>query len=161
MGFDAVFQGPPANVPSPASAAALGFDEVAGAFYYTSPQSGGWVPTSSASQRAVSLSQTSTNANVLTNTAPATGLYRVSTYTVQATTTNGTLPVPAVAFTEGDLGTSNTVNTVASGTATTGQGQSQSGSVIVNAKAGTTIVISTAAPTTLTYNIKARIESLG
>jgi hypothetical protein len=122
----------------------------------------GWQPVSSAVAKGNSLAQTSTLASLLTFTAPVTGLYAVNTYTVQATATNGTLPVPTVTFTEGDTGTAGaTATTVASGTATTGAGQSQSGQAIVNAKAGTPIVVSLGAPTTLTYNAKARISYIG
>lgn len=138
----------------------VGIDTVNNVFYVSAGN--GWVPAGGGSvAKAILTAQSSTIANLLTYVAPVSGLYRVDTYTVQATATNGTLPVPAVAFTEADLGTSSTINTVASGTATTGQGQSQSGSVLVNAKAGTNIVVSSAGPTTLTYNIKTRVEFLG
>ena len=122
----------------------------------------GWQPVSEAVAKGSSLAQTSTLANLLTFAVPVTGLYEVTTYTVQATSTSGTLPVPTVTFTEGDTGTAGaSVTTVASGTATTGAGQSQSGTVAVFAKAGSNIVVSVAAPTTLTYNAKARISFAG
>lgn len=164
MAFEAIFNGsavgtPPTQYPASAATVTDGVDTSTGAAWNTAR--GGWSPEAVAFARASVLSQTSTVANVLTVVAPKTGLYRVDTYTVQATSTNGTLPVPSVAFTEGDLSTSSTIATVASGTATTGQGQSQSGYALVYAAAGTNIVVSTAAPTTLTYNIKARVEFLG
>jgi hypothetical protein len=157
--FNYFGSGNPTSVPSPADALANYFDTFNNALWLSSGS--GWQPLTDVVAKAILSAQTSTISNLLTLSAPVSGLYRVSTYTVQATSTSGTLPVPAVAFTEADLDTSSTVNTVASGTATTGEGQSQSGSVLVNAKAGTNIVVSSAAPTSLTYNIKARIEYVG
>lgn len=156
-----VFAGPPVGVAAPGAAVTEGIDK-SNDIVYISDGTNGWVPMSLAAAKGSSLAQTSTLANLLTFAVPRTGLYEVTTYTVQATSTNGTLPVPTVTFTEGDTGTIGaTITTVASGTATTGEGQSQSGTVSVYAKGGTNIVVSVAAPTTLTYNAKARVAFLG
>lgn len=42
MSLNAVFNGAPANVPSPGAAAAIGLDQVSGTLYYTAPKSNGW-----------------------------------------------------------------------------------------------------------------------
>ena len=161
MSLNAVFQGPPANVPSPGAAAALGLDEVNGNLYYTSPQSSGWQPIGSATASASASAQTGADATLLVYTVPATGLYKLSGYEAQATSTNGTLPNMQAAWTEGTTGVAVSATTFVTGTATTGQGQYDQGSLIVNAKVGTTITVSTTAPTTLTYNAAVSIESLG
>jgi hypothetical protein len=107
------------------------------------------------------LAQTAaTQANLLTFAVPKTGLYRIDGYASQQTSTNGTLPTISVAWTEGDASTSNTA-TVVTGTATTGAGQYDQGSIIINAKVGTNIVLSSASAATLTYNVKTRVEYLG
>lgn len=158
MSFNAIFQGPPVNLQAPSATVVDGFD-IINNVEYVSNGTTGWIPTSpSVLTKAFLAAQTGAVANVLTYPVLVSGMYRVSTYTVQATATNGTLPVPTAAFTELDLATSSTITTVVTGTATTGAGQSQSGYALVNAIAGTNIVVSTAAPTTLTYNVKARIE---
>lgn len=160
MSFE-VFSGPPVGITAPGAAVTEGID-TANDIVYISDGVNGWTPMSLAAAKGSSLAQTSTVANLLTFAVPRTGLYSVTTYTAQATATNGTLPVPTVTFTEGDTGTVGaTATTVASGTATTGAGQSQSGSVAVFAKGNTNIVVSVAAPTTLTYNAKARVAFLG
>lgn len=163
MSYDVIQGQPPTGVsafPAGSNTVTSAIDTNTGAEWVNLGK--GWQPVSEAVAKAISLAQTSTLANLLTFTAPVTGLYTVSTYAVQATSTSGTLPVATVTFTEGDTGTTGcTETTVASGTATTGVGQSQSGLATVNAKAGSNIVVSVAAPTTLTYNIKARISYLG
>jgi hypothetical protein len=122
----------------------------------------GWVPFSDAVAKAILSSQTAaTQANVLTYTAPVTGLYRISTYAVQMTATGGTLPSTAAAYTEGDTGASETGLAIQATGTGTNAGDNKSGSVIINAKAGTNIVISSAAAATLTYTLKARVEYIG
>lgn len=137
----------------------VGVDTVNGAFYISSGN--GWTPAADVVEKTILTGQGNSVSSLLSYTTPVAGLYRVDTYTVQATAANGTLPVPTVHFTEADLATTSTVTTVASGANTTGEGQSQSGFALANAAANSAITVSVGAPTTLTYNIKARIEFLG
>lgn len=166
MSLNAVFQGPPANVPSPGAAAALGLDEVNGNLYYTSPQSSGWQSITTSISKSVALAQAANNANLLTYTVPATGLYRVDYYSVSTNTPTGaTLPNASVVFTDTNTGASTTAATADLGSVSAAN-TVNSGSVIVNAKVGTTIVVSTAnyaagSGTALAYNAKSRIEYLG
>lgn len=158
--YDAIFSGTPVNVPSPAGATVTsGIDKASGAEWVN--VGAGWVPTSSAFVKKFVLGTTAAQAALAVITAPVTSLYRVSGYVAQATATNGTLPNITVAYTEGDTSTAIAATAVVTGTATTGIGQSDAGSLIINAKAGTTITVASTAPTTATANVKARIEFLG
>jgi hypothetical protein len=122
----------------------------------------GWVPDSNAAAKNILANQTAaTQANVLTLSAPATGLYRIDTYAVQIGATGGTLPSTAVAYTEGDSGATETGLAVQATGTGTNNGDNKSGSVIINAKVGTNIVVSSASAATLTYTLKARVEFLG
>lgn len=158
MSFNAIFNGPPQNVPSPGSQGyAEGIDVANGAEYFAGAD--GWTPVTGTVAQAQSLTQTGAVANVLTYAALQTGVYVVRTYTVQATATSGTLPTVTVTGTDPDLNHASTVSTT--GVATTGEGQSQTSELLVAAKAGTNIVVATGAPTSLTYNVKTRISFLG
>ena len=160
-----VFQGNPnalGAVASGGSAVApnVAIDTVDGVLYMSTGN--GWQPLSSSVAKAILSSQTAaTQANVLTFTAPVTGLYRLDTYAVQMTSTGGTLPSTAAAYTEGDTGATETGAAIQATGTGTNAGDNKSGSLIINAKAGTNIVISSAAAATLTYTLKARVEYLG
>lgn len=160
MSFNAIFNGTPSNVPSPSGQVADGIDTSTNAEWTSGAN--GWVPVSPAFAKAVLLNQTAASqANLLTVVAPVTGLYRVSAYTVQANSTSGTLPSVTATFTEGDTGTTSCTAQVKATTSTTGEGQSGSGSAVINAQAGSNIVVSSASAATTTYNIKTRIEYIG
>ena len=122
----------------------------------------GWAPQSSSVAKAILSSQTAaTQSNVLTFTPPVSGLYRLDTYAVQIGATGGTLPSTAAAYTEADSGATVTGDAIQTTGTGTNNGDHKSGSLIVNAKAGVNIVISSASAATLTYTLKARVEYLG
>jgi hypothetical protein len=160
MGYDVVASGNPlvAGYPAGGRTAASAIDTNVGAEWVALPQSG-WQPVSSAFARAFVLATTAAQAALLVVTAPVSGLYVVNMFANQNTATNGTLPNFTVTYTDVDTGTS--VTDTVTGTATTGIGQAQSAQVVINAKANTTITVASAAPTTLTANVKARISFLG
>lgn len=160
-----VFQGNPnalgvvASGGSP-TAPNVGVDTVDGTLYLSAGN--GWVPFSDAVAKSILSNQTAaTQANVLTYAVPATGLYRLTTYAVQIGATGGTLPSTAAAYTEGDTGATETGLAIQATGTGVNAGDNKSGSVTINAKAGTNIVISSAAAATLTYTLKARVEFLG
>ncbi len=159
-----VFQGNPTTLGTIAAGGSkiapnVGIDTVNGALYES--VGNGWQPLADVLAKSVISNQTAaTQANLLTYNVSVSGLYRVDAVTIEATATTGTLPSVSAAYTDAELGTANTSQVVASG-AGGGQGDSLSGSTIVNAQAGTTIVLSSAGALTLTYNIKTRIEFLG
>lgn len=162
MAFDKIFQGPPSGVAAGNSNqyAAFGVDTVNGGLYIANGQ--GWIPVSDAVYKTALLNQTAaTQASLLVFTAPVTGLYRIDTYAAQVGATGGTLPSTAVAYTEGDTGATESGLAVQTTGTGTNAGDNKSGSVIINAKVGTTITVSSASAATLTYNIKARVEYLG
>ena len=161
MSIDAIFSGPPSGSPFPSGyrTCSLGLDTNTGALWVNNE--GVWQGVSDAIAKATVLSTTAAQATLLVFTAPVSGLYRVSLFTAQATSTNGTLPTATVLYTDADTSASVTATLVGTGTVTTGQGQSQSAQILVNAKAGTTITVDVAAPTTLTANEKSRIEYVG
>ena len=122
----------------------------------------GWQPLANVIAKSVISAQTAaTQSNLLTFKPSFTGLYRITAYTVQATSTNGTLPEVDVAYTEGDTSTAETGEVVLASGATTGIGQHKSGSIVINALKGVNIVLSSQSAATLTYDIKTRIEFLG
>jgi hypothetical protein len=160
-----VFQGNPnalGAVASGGSTAApnLAVDTVNNTLYVSAGN--GWVPLSDAVAKSILSSQTAaTQANVITYTPPVSGLYRIDTYAVQMTATGGTLPSTAVAYTEADTGVAQTGEAVQATGTGTNAGDHKSGSIIINAKAGVNIVVSSAAAATLTYTLKARVEYIG
>jgi hypothetical protein len=160
-----VFQGNPNSLGAVASGGSqaapnVAVDTVNAAFYLSAGN--GWVPFSDALAKSIISSATAaTQANLLTFAVPVTGLYRLTTYAVQIGATGGTLPSTAAAYTEGDTSaTESGVAIQATGTGTN-NGDNKTGSLVVNAKAGTNIVISSASAATLTYTLKARVEYLG
>jgi hypothetical protein len=158
--FNYVGSGNPTNVPAPGSEVANYLDTLNDALWFSTGS--GWVPNSLAATKSALLSQTAaTQANVLTFSAPKTGMYRIDTYAVQIGATGGTLPSTAVAYTEGDSGATETGLAVQTTGTGTNNGDNKSGSVIINAKGGTNIVVSSASAATLTYTLKARVEFLG
>lgn len=160
-----VFQGNPNALGAVAAGGAPNFPNVAvdtvnDVFYINAGN--GWVPASVATAKAILSSQTAaTQANLLTYAVTTTGLYRLDTYAVQMTATGGTLPSTAAAYTEGDTGVAQTGAAIQATGTGTNAGDNKSGSLIINAKAGTNIVISSASAATLTYTLKARVEYLG
>jgi hypothetical protein len=156
--FNYIGSGNPASTDQPAAAAANFYDTQNNALWLASGS--GFKPHSPAViSKTVLLAQTGAVAALVTYTAPVTGTYRVSVIAIQSTSTNGTLPTATVTYTDGDTGTASiSRNIIASGVSTTGEGQSESGDAYIQAKVGTTIVIATGAPTTLTANLHARIE---
>ena len=160
-----VFQGNPNALGAVASGGSqqapnIAVDTVNAALYISAGN--GWQPFSDALAKSILSSQTAaTQANVLTFAVPATGLYRLTTYAVQMTATGGTLPSTAAAYTEGDTGVAETGAAIQATGTGTNAGDNKSGSLVINAKAGTNIVISSAAAATLTYTLKARVEFLG
>jgi len=159
--FDKIFQGPPSAVAAGNSPqyAALGVDSIANALYVSTGN--GWVPVNSASGVGnVASATAATQANVLTYAVPITGFYRVDTYAVQMTSTGGTLPSTAVAYTEGFTGVAESGLAVQATGTGTNAGDNKSGSVLIYAKAGTNIVVSSAAAATLTYSVIARVEHI-
>ena len=163
--LNTVFQGNPNALGAIAAGGAPNFPNVAvdtvnNTFYISAGN--GWVPASSSAAKSILSSQTAaTQANVLTFTAPVTGLYRLDTYAVQMTSTGGTLPSTAAAYTEGETGVAQTGAAIQATGTGTNAGDNKSGSLIINAKGGTSVVISSASAATLTYTLKARVEYLG
>lgn len=158
--IDAIFSGAPTNVPSPAGATvAIGIDKNTAAFYAS--VGNGWVPVTPAVGKGNALAATGASASVLTFAAPVNGLYRIDALVEQATSTNGTPGAVQVAYTDATSGSAVAAASITTPAGTTGIGQNQTGTLIVNAKAGTNIVVSALAPTTLTQNVYGRITFLG
>lgn len=157
---DAVFSGSPLpGFPAGGATVAVGVDTATGALWDTA--TGQWTPATSASGKGSALAQAGASANVLTFVAPVSGLYRVTGLVEQATATNGTPGAVQVAYTNATSGAAVAAASITTPAATTGIGQGQSGSIVINAKAGTNIVVSALAPTTLTQNVYGRVEFLG
>lgn len=158
--IDAVFSGTPLpTFPAGASTVALGVDKTTGALWTTAI--GGWAPSATASGKAVANAQTGATTAVLTYAVQKSGLYRITGLVEQATATNGTPGAVQYAYTNAVSGSAVAAASFTTPAATTGIGQNQTGSVTVHALAGTNIVVSALAPTTLTQNVHARVESLG
>jgi hypothetical protein len=155
----AVFTGAPgANFPFPAGGATvtLGLELGAGALWQSH---NGWTPVSDAY---VVNNQLSIAAEIATQTitVPKTGLYRVVGLVVATVATSGTMPTVSVVYTDADAATTQT-DTLLTGGSTSAAGTTVTGSIIVNVKAGGTIVISGASYATTTYSAKFRVEYLG
>ena len=122
----------------------------------------GWVPLSNVAQRAIASAQTGNNTNVLTFTAPVSGLYQVDLYEVSINTpTSATLPAITVTYTDLDSATAVT-DTVADVGSVSAPGVVNQGEFLVNVAAKGTIVIATASyaaggGTALSYTIKVRV----
>jgi hypothetical protein len=149
---------PGSTTEAPAAAAANYYDTFNNALWLSSGS--GWKPSApSVVSKAVHLAATGAVANLLTYAVPVSGTYRITVTASQATSTNGTLPTATATYTDFDTATASvSINVIGTGVATTGIGQAESGSVLVTALAGTNIVVATGAPTTLTANIRTRIE---
>ena len=163
-----VFQGNPNALGATAAGGStlapnVAVDSVNGALYLSTGN--GWVPFSDALAKSVLTNQTAaTIPSVLTYTAPVTGIYRITTYAVQTVAGTGVvLGATNVSYTEGDTGVAQTNSQIQGSDTVSAVGAHNSGSVIINALAGTPIVISSGlvTPSTATYDIKARIEFLG
>jgi hypothetical protein len=153
--------GNPSSVPAPAQATSNYLDTLNLTQWFNVPGGPGWQPETGMAAKANAIAATGAQASLLVFTAPVSGLYQVFAFSAQATSTNGTLPNFTVAYTDVESGATVGPITFVTGAATTGQGQSQSGLVTINAKAGTTITVAAGAPTTLTANEKVRISFLG
>jgi hypothetical protein len=166
MALDRIFQGQPSNIAAGNSAqyAALGLDTVNNALYVSAGQ--GWVPATGAAGGATATAQAANNANVLTFTAQAAGLYKVNLYEVSTTApTAATLPAITVVYTDADSATAVT-DTLASVGSVGAKGVVNQGDFAVSVAAGGTIVIATTSyaagsGTALAYAIRAKITYLG
>jgi hypothetical protein len=154
----AVAAGGEANAPN------LAIDTVNGAIYLSAGN--GWVPLAGVSAKVIASAQVANNANVLTFTAPASGLYEVDLYEVSTNTpTAATLPAITAVYTDLDANVSVT-QTVADATGVSAAGVIVTGKLLVNLKAGGTVVIATTSyaagsGTALAYTVKARVSYRG
>ena len=159
-----VFQGNPSTLGAVAAGGSqvapnIAVDTVNAALYLSTGN--GWQPFSDALAKTVfSNTSAATIANVLTLVAPATGIYRVTTYAVQTTATASDLPATNVSFTEGDSGVALPTNVIQEADDVAAAGAHASSSLIINALAGSSIVVSSAGGTGV-YTLKARVEFLG
>ena len=164
-----VFQGNPnilGAVASGGSAQApnVAIDTVDGALFMS--VGNGWQPLSGVAQRAIASAQVANNANVMTFTAPASGLYRVDLYEVSTNVpTAATLPSITVTYTDLDANVSVT-DTLASVGSVAAAGVVNQGTFLVNVKAGATVVVATTgyvagSGTALAYTVKSRVSYRG
>jgi hypothetical protein len=161
-----VFQGAPSTAASGGLPIApnVGIDTVNGALYMSAGN--GWVPLANINAKAIASAQVANNANVLTYTAPTSGLYEVQLYEVSTNTpTAATLPAITVVYTDLDANVSVT-DTLASVGSVAAAGVVNQGVFIVNVKAGGTIVVATTSyaagsGTALAYTVKARVAYSG
>lgn len=159
MSFNAIFNGAPVGVPSP-GAPAEGIDVSTGAEWVALAKGNGWQPESGAFAKAAVLGVTAAQASLLVVTAPVSGVYRADALTIQAAAGTGNSGSITVTYTDVDTGGSIGPVTFVTGAAGVAVGTTVTGSVLINAKAGTTITIA-AASNAQSTNIKARIEFLG
>lgn len=161
--FDVVTSGPPnaagSVYPAGARTASTALDTNTGAEWVNALN--GWQGNNSNIAKADVLATVAAQASLLVFTVPVTGLYDVSAYASQNTATNGTLPSFTLTYTDADTSTLLSATPFVTGAATTGIGQAQSAEKLIKAKAGTTITVSSGAPTTLTANVSARIAFAG
>ncbi len=163
-----VFQGNPSALGAVAAGGStlapnVAIDTVNGALYMST--GAGWVPLSNVQTKAIASAQVANNANVLTFTAPISGLYEVQLYEVSTNTPTGaTMPSITVVYTDLDANVSVT-DTLAGG-ASSAAGTVFQGVFIVNVKVGGTIVVATTSyaagsGTALAYTVKARVAYSG
>jgi hypothetical protein len=125
-----------------------------------------WVPLTGVAQKAVASAQVANNANVLTFTAPAAGIYQVDLYEVSLNTpTAATLPAITVVYTDLDANTAVT-DTLADVTSVAAPGVVNQGRFLVNVAAKGTIVVATTSygagsGTALSYTVKVRVSYRG
>lgn len=164
-----VFQGNPNTLGAVAAGGSpiapnVSVDTVNGALYLSAGN--GWVPLTGVAQKAIASAQVANNANVLTFTASASGLYEVDLYEVSTNVPTGaTLPAITVVYTDLDSSTVVT-DTLADVTSVSAAGVVNQGRFIVNVKAGGTIVVATTSyaagsGTALAYTVKARVSYRG
>jgi hypothetical protein len=168
--FNAVFQGPPTLANQSAGshlAPNLGID-TANVVEYANVGNGWQAIPGSMVSKAFMLAQSANISTLLTYTVPGSmaGLYEVTFYDITTDTpTAGTLPGSSTAYTDLDTGVAATATTPVLATVNAAN-VPNSGSVTINAKAGTTITVSTTgyaagSGTALTYNAKVRLTYLG
>lgn len=157
--LDFQFSGPPALLEAPSDGLGLGADTYNNSLWLIGGN-GNYPVVPAGVAKAVSLGQTANVTSLLVYTAPISGLYLVDGYTVATVATAGTLPSVNAAFTEADTGGAAT-QLCAATLSTSAANTNVSGSGTINAKAGTTITISTAGYATTTYNVRVRILYLG
>jgi hypothetical protein len=166
MAFDRIFQGQPSTIAAGNTPlyAALGVDTVDSTLYISAGN--GWVPATGTAGAASLTAQTANNANVLTFTAQAAGMYLVSLYEVSTNTPTGaTLPAITVVYTDAASNTSVT-DTLADVTSVSAAGVVNQGTFRVSVAAGGTIVVATTSyaagsGTALAYAVSARVSYLG
>jgi hypothetical protein len=136
----------------------VGIDTVNGAIYESAGS--GWTALGGALVNKTV--QTSITAEAATVTFPVarTGLYTITVYEVSTTATAGTLPAETATWTDADSGVASTSAFLAD-KATAAAGIVNTGTVTVNALAGTNIVLTASSFATATYTIKTRIQFLG
>jgi hypothetical protein len=166
MSFNAVFNGPPVSFASPADAPVFGVD-VVNKNGYVGGTNAGWIPFApSTVAKVATLGLTANTANLLTYAVVTSGLYRVDLYEVSANAATGaTLPAMTVVYTDVDT-TGSITQTLADVTAVGAANVANQGGFVVNAEAGTNIVVATTSyaagsGTALSYNAKARVTYLG
>jgi hypothetical protein len=164
MAFDAISSGFPSassyNAGSNSQANAL--DTHSGATWNNSGNNG-WQPDSSAFAKAFALGVTAAQTALLVVTAPQTGIYQIIGYAAQSTATGTTPGAFQVAYTEGDTGAAIAAVSFDTPAALTTLGSSNVATTTINAKAGTTITVSSlvVGGTGGAVNLKARISYLG
>ena len=142
----------------------VGVDTVDNTLYISA--GAGWVPFTGVAQRTIASAQVANNANVLTFTAPASGIYEVGVYEVSTNTPTGaTLPAVTITYTDLDSAASVT-DTLADVTSVSAAGVVNQGLYLVNVKVGTTVVVATTSyaagsGTALAYTIKVRVSYRG
>ena len=164
-----VFQGNPNVLGAVASGGSpqapnVAVDTIDGSLFLSAGN--GWVPLTGVAQKAVASAQVANNANVLTFTAPVSGLYMVDLYEVSLNTpTAATLPAITVVYTDLDANTAVT-DTLADVTSVAAPGVVNQGRFLVNVAAKGTIVVATTSynagsGTALSYTVKARVSYRG
>jgi hypothetical protein len=127
----------------------------------------GWQPMTVVAQRSIASAQVANNANVSTFTAPVSGLYEVQLYEVSTNTpTSGALPAMTATYTDLDSNTAVTQTIAATASTVGAPGVVNQGRLLVNLKAGGTVVVATSSyvagsGTALAYNVKSRVSYLG
>ena len=165
-----VFQGNPNALGVVASGGSttapnVGIDTVDGVLFMS--VGNGWQPLSGTVQRSVASAQVANNANVSTFTAPVSGLYEVQLYEVSTNTpTGGALPAMTATYTDPSSNTSVTQTIAATASTVGAAGVVNQGRLLVNLKAGGTVVMATSSyvaggGTALAYDVKSRVSYLG
>lgn len=166
-GFNSLFAGAPGSLyPAPGGSVNVGLDTVNGAPYFTSANTTGWQPMSSALSKVGLTAQAANNANVVTYPVAVNGQYEVLLYEVSTNTPTGaTLPAVTVTYTDKDSNTSVT-QTLASVSSVSAAGVVSQGQFVIHPKVGTNVVIATTSyaagsGTALQYAIHTRVNYAG